>query len=80
MRKNKILSGRWAFMNGTIYDPFKKINIQGSILLEDGIVIAVGDVDTLDAKQIDCSNKIITAGFIDLHAHFRVPGREDKET
>ena len=80
MRKNKNLSGKWAFLNGTIYDPFKKVNIDGSILLEDGIVIAVGDVDISDAQQIDCSGKIITAGFIDLHAHFRVPGREDKET
>jgi len=80
MRKNKNLSGKWAFVNGTIYDPFKKVNIDGSILLEDGIVIAIGDVDISDAQQIDCSGKIITAGFIDLHAHFRVPGREDKET
>ena len=80
MRKNKNLSGKWAFLNGTIYDPFTKVNIDGSILLEDGIVIAVGDVDISDAQQIDCSGKIITAGFIDLHAHFRVPGREDKET
>jgi len=80
MRKNKILSGKWAFVNGCIYDPFKKVNIDGRILLEDGIVIAVGDVDVTDAEQIDCSGKIITAGFIDIHAHFRVPGREDKET
>ena len=80
MRKNKNLSGRWAFVNGIIYDPFKKVNIDGSILLEDGIVISIGDVDVSDAQQIDCSDKIITAGFIDLHAHFRVPGREDKET
>ena len=80
MRKNKNLSGRWALVNGIIYDPFKKVNIDGSILLEDGIVISIGDVDVSDAQQIDCSGKIITAGFIDLHAHFRVPGREDKET
>ena len=80
MRKNKNLSGKWAFVNGNIYDPFKKVNIDGSILLEDGIVISIGDVDISDAQQIDCSGKIITAGFIDLHAHFRVPGREDKET
>ena len=80
MRKNKTLSGKWAFVNGSIYDPYKKVNIDGSIVLEDGIVIAVGDVDISDAQKIDCSGKIITTGFIDLHAHFRVPGREDKET
>lgn len=80
MRKNKTLSGKWALVNGTIYDPFKKVNIDGSILLEDGIVIAAGNIDISDAQQIDCTGKIITSGFIDLHAHFRVPGREDKET
>jgi dihydroorotase len=80
MRKNKILSGKWALVNGAIYDPFKKVNIDGSILLEDGIVIAVGNIDISDTQQIDCTGKIITSGFIDLHAHFRVPGREDKET
>ena len=80
MRKNKILSGKWAFVNGAIYDPFKKVNVEGTILLEDGIVIAVGDVDISSTQQIDCTGKIITAGFIDLHEHFRVPGRDDKET
>ena len=80
MRKNKILSGKWAIVNGNIYDPFTKVKIDGNILLEDGIVIGVGDVDISDAEQIDCAGKIVTAGFIDLHAHFRVPGREDKET
>ena len=80
MRKNKILLGKWAIVNGNIYDPFRKVKIDGNILLEDGIVIGVGDVDISDAEQIDCAGKIITAGFIDLHAHFRVPGREDKET
>ena len=80
MRKNKILLGKWAIVNGNIYDPFTKAKINGNILLEDGIVIAVGDVDISDAEQIDCAGKIVTAGFIDLHAHFRVPGREDKET
>ena len=80
MRKNKNLLGKWAFVNGTIYDPFKKTNIDGSILIEDGIIAAVGDIDISDAQQIDCSGQIITSGFIDIHAHFRVPGREDKET
>ena len=31
-------------------------------------------------KIIDCSGKIITHGFCDIHSHFRDPGREDKET
>ena len=31
-------------------------------------------------KRVECKNKIISPGFIDIHAHFREPGREDKET
>ena len=33
-----------------------------------------------DVKILDCKDKLITHPFIDLHAHFREPGREDKET
>src|SRR5699024_11365259 len=31
-------------------------------------------------KEIDCGERLITPGFIDVHIHLREPGGEDKET
>ena len=67
--------------NGTIYDPYKNKKKAGSILIVDGVVKEVGKVTASDnARKIDCTGKLIVPGLIDIHAHFREPGREDKET
>ena len=55
--------------------------IKGNILLQKGIVKEVGKCTTSkNIKRINCQGKIIAPGLIDIHAHFREPGREDKET
>jgi len=41
---------------------------------------AINSYEYRDAKIIDASGKIITPGLIDMHAHFREPGEEYKET
>ena len=67
--------------NGTIYDPYKNKKKVGSILIVNGRVKEVGEVTSSDnTRKIDCTRKLIVPGFIDIHAHFREPGREDKET
>jgi dihydroorotase len=67
--------------DGTIYDPFKQKSFKGSILITDGKINGIGDIKAPNgAEIIDCTNLIITHGFCDIHAHFREPGREDKET
>ena len=84
MNKNFVkMKGQFLFKNAHIYDPFNKTNIsQFSILVENNKIkkmakkISVND----NTKIIDCTDKIICPGFVDLHAHFREPGREDKET
>ena len=77
MRKDNLI----ILENGTIYDPYKNKKKAGSILIVDGIVKEVGKVTGSDnARIIDCTGKLIVPGLIDIHAHFREPGREDKET
>jgi len=66
---------------GTIYDPYKNKKKTASILIENGLLKKVGKITpTKKMKRVECKNKIISPGFIDIHAHFREPGREDKET
>ena len=49
------------------------------ILIEDGMVKAVGkNVGEADSV-IDATDKIVFPGFIDLHCHLREPGQEYKE-
>ncbi len=66
---------------GTIVDPLTKNSYSGDVLIKDGKIAGVGKVKTdKSATVIDCSGKIVTHGFCDIHVHFREPGREDKET
>ena len=80
MKINK-LNKNVFLKNGKVYDPFIQKNIKGNILITNGKINRVGDIKApKGAEIIDCTNLIITHGFCDIHAHFREPGREDKET
>ena len=66
---------------GTVLDPLKNEEKKADLLIENGKIAGIEIAITTDgARSIDCSGKIITHGFCDLHAHLREPGREDKET
>ena len=68
--------------NGRIYDPFKGLNKISDVLIKDGVIHSIKNniTEKSNFKIIDCKNRIITNGFIDLHSHFREPGFEIKET
>ncbi len=78
-KKNK---GYILLQNGKIYDSFSKVNGNKDILVKDGTIVKIEK--KIDKKSnysiVDCKNKVITNGFIDLHVHFREPGFEFKET
>lgn len=80
MNINK-LSKNTVLKNGTIYDPASGKKYIGDVLIASGKISEVGKISIpKDVKIIDCEGFIVTHGFCDLHAHFREPGREDKET
>ncbi len=67
--------------NGRIIDPSQNMDKKGDLLIAKGRVARTGDsIDKKAAVEIDARGKIVAPGFIDLHAHLREPGREDKET
>ena len=55
---------------------------RGDVLVRDGRIAAIGPdiVEVPDAEVIDCSGKLVSEGFIDVHVHFREPGQSYKET
>ncbi len=72
---------RIMLQNGDVYDPVHDTTEQKDILIEKGIIKAVGRIENPgDCDIIDCTGRMITLGFCDPHVHFREPGREDKET
>lgn len=66
---------------GHVVDPSADLDSAADILIKDGKIADVGkNLKASGAKIIDCKGKIVLPGLIDMHAHFRQPGREDEET
>ncbi len=66
-----------------LFNPEQSLDIVSDILLKDGRIEKIGNVNTSeykDAKEFDFSGKICVPGLYDMHVHLREPGREDKES
>lgn len=67
--------------NGRVIDPANKIDAVLDLMLEGRKIAKVAKkIKAAGVKIIDAKNKIILPGLVDMHAHLREPGREDKET
>lgn len=73
---------RLLIRNGRVVDPSQGLDQGMDLLLENGVVAAVGE--RLDppakTKVFDAAGLVVAPGFIDLHTHLREPGFEHKET
>jgi len=76
-------------INGTLMDPGFGFTKKADIGIKDGIITSIFDMGKLTQKVIekfpkesviDAGGAIVTPGLVDIHVHFREPGREDKET
>ena len=56
--------------SGNVYDPHNKIfNIKKDIYIKDGSIVDKKHVSSKIDKVIDCKNKIVMPGAIDMHTH-----------
>jgi len=66
--------------NGTMVDASSDKPIKKDILIENGVIAGISDVIRSDCETIDASGLYVCPGFVDMHAHLREPGFEEKET
>lgn len=67
---------------GRVVDPRNGIDDILDVLVERGEIMGIApQINAENAVTIDASNKVVTPGLIDMHVHFRQPGRHEyKET
>ncbi|MEO5923623.1 MAG: dihydroorotase [Bryobacteraceae bacterium] len=67
--------------NGRVIDPASRHDAIADVLLEDGLIAAVGpNLSAPGADIFDATGLIVAPGFIDMHVHLREPGFEHAET
>ena len=67
--------------NGRLIDPASKTDTFADVLVVGETIAEIGENISSDSRLvIDATDCIVTPGLIDMHVHFREPGREDVET
>ena len=60
---------RTVLRNGLLVDGTGAPARRGSLLLDGGRIVAIGEVSDDAGVTIDCSDKVVAPGFIDAHSH-----------
>jgi dihydroorotase len=67
--------------NGRLVDPGAGVDEVADMIVRDGRIVEIGQNLSIPKGQtIECAEKIVVPGLVDLHTHLREPGREDEET
>ncbi len=71
----------WLLRGGRIVDPARGADRIGDLLIRDGRIAAVDEVQVQrGARVFDATGMVVAPGLIDVHVHLREPGFEEKET
>ena len=62
-----------------VLDPTSGLNGTTDVRLSDGRIAEVGE-NLRGTRRFDADGLYLFPGFVDVHAHWRTPGREDEET
>jgi dihydroorotase len=65
---------------GRVVDPSIELDEICDVLIEDGVIAEVGkDLAANGATIVECAEKVVMPGLVDVHTHLREPGYEYKE-
>lgn len=66
---------------GTLLDPETGATRKADLLIKNGIIACIGDsLEEEGVPVYDCTDRLISPGWMDMHVHLREPGYEHKET
>ncbi len=75
--------GALVIRGGRVIDPSQRLDRVADVVIENGQVAAIdppdGQLPLGDPTVVDARGLVVTPGFVDIHAHLRVPGFEYKE-
>lgn len=79
------MSERTAFINARLVDPASSRDEKGALLIENGVIADLGprlfsDGVPKGIEVVDCAGHVLAPALIDMRAHLREPGEEEKET
>ena len=67
--------------NARVVDPAVGLDAVCDIVIRDGVIAEIGtDLKIAKGETVECAEKIVLPGLVDVHTHLREPGREDEET
>ncbi len=79
-RKEGICVEKVLIRGARVMDPSSGFDAVADVLVENGVIAAVGDKVSCDgATVIDANGLVLAPGFVDLHVHLRDPGQTHKE-
>jgi dihydroorotase len=78
-------SGRRAIVNARLFDPARRLDTTGGVLIEDGVIKWIGDAVTAASVPqgtdvTDARGKLLIPGLIDMRVFTGEPGTEHRET
>lgn len=72
----------YVLRGGLVVDPISESEEPGDVYVKEGRIEGVGPGLNVDAscRDLNVTGMLVCPGLMDMHAHLREPGREDKET
>tara|TARA_Y100000741_G_scaffold189660_2_gene144414 strand:+ start:2207 stop:3709 length:1503 start_codon:yes stop_codon:yes gene_type:complete len=69
LKNNMNIEKKYIIKNATVIDGLGSEKFSADILVENGIIKEIGQLNNIDCHIIDAENNVVSPGFIDVHSH-----------